>query len=147
MANYAETPPGAMERPQYDNGSAWTGWLAFAGSIMVLLGLFHMIQGLVAIFNDEYYLVSQSGLVLNVDYTVWGWVHLIGGLVILLAGIGVFSGQVWARSVGVGLAMLSALANLAFLGAYPIWSVMMIALCVVVIWALTVHGADAPSRQ
>jgi len=122
--------------------TGWVGWVAFAGVMMLLVGTFHVIQGLVAVFRDEYFLVTQSGLTLNVDYTTWGWTHIIGGAVLILAGIAVFSGQIWARTVGVILAMLSAIVNIAFLAAYPIWSVTMIAVDVLVIWALTVHGGE-----
>jgi hypothetical protein len=129
----------------YDD-SAWTGWIAFAGVVMVMLGIFHAIQGLVAIFKDEYYLVGKSGLVVNVDYTAWGWVHLLGGIILVAAGVAVFSGQIWARTVGVILALVSAIVNVGFLAAYPLWSLMMIALDVTVILALTVHGSEMKRR-
>ena len=122
--------------------SAWVGWIGFAGVMMILLGSFHVIQGLVALFNDDYYLVGKSGLVLNLDFTAWGWAHLIGGLVVIGAGAGVLRGQVWARTVGVVVAMVSAIVNIGFLGAYPLWSLLMIAVDVMVILALTVHGAE-----
>jgi hypothetical protein len=110
--------------------------------MMTILGTFHVIDGLVAIFKDEYFLVGKSGLVVNVDYTVWGWVHLLGGIIIIAAGVAVFSGQVWARSIGVLMAVISAVINIAFLSAYPIWSTIMITLDILVIWALTVHGGE-----
>lgn len=122
--------------------SGWVGWIAFAGTLMVMLGTFHVIDGLVAIFNDEYYLVTRSGLIVTADYTAWGWVHLILGIVIVLAGVFVFTGKVWARTVGVLMALVSAVVNLGFLSAYPVWSVIMIALDVFVIMALTVHGSE-----
>ena len=121
---------------------AWVGWIAFAGMMLIMLGSFHLIQGIVAIFEDEYFLVTSSGLLVSVDYTTWGWVHLIGGVVVLLAGVGVLSGKMWARTVGVIVALVSAIVNLAFLAAYPIWSILMITLCVVVIMALTIHGSE-----
>jgi hypothetical protein len=127
--------------------SGWVGWIAFAGLIMVMLGSFHVIQGLVAIFNDKYFLVGKNGLLLHVDYTAWGWVHLVAGVVVLVAGFFVFAGQVWARAVGTIVALLSALLNVAFLGAYPLWSLMMIALDVVIILALTVHGSDIKAGE
>ena len=127
--------------------SGWVGWIGFAGVLMMLLGTFHAIQGLVALFNDEYYLVSSSGLVVSLDYTAWGWIHLIGGAVLVAAGLGVFGGQVWARTVGVIAAMLSAIVNVAFLAGYPLWSLMMIALDIVVIMALTVHGSEVKARR
>lgn len=127
-------------RRSSDVDSAWTGWIAFAGTIMVMLGIFHAIQGLVALFNSDYYLVGKSGLVVNVDYTAWGWVQLLAGIIVAIAGVCLFLGQLWARAVGVILAMISAIINVGFLSAYPLWSLMMIALDVTVILALTVHG-------
>jgi hypothetical protein len=144
MAQSAQAGP----MPQPSEGySGWVGWIGFAGVMMMLLGTFHAIQGLVALFNDEYYLVSSSGLVLSLDYTAWGWVHLVGGAVLIAAGLGVFGGQVWARAVGVTAAALSAIVNVGFLAAYPVWSLMMIALDVVVILALTVHGSEVKARR
>jgi uncharacterized membrane protein len=122
--------------------TAWVGWIAFAGTMMVLLGTFHIIDGLIALFQDEYFLVTRSGLAVDVDFTTWGWVHLVGGIVIVAAGIAVFAGQVWARAIGVLFAMLSAVVNLGFLSAYPIWSSIMILIDILVIWALTVHGGE-----
>ena len=126
----------------YSEQSPWAGWIAFAGIMMVLLGSFHAIQGLVALFKDEYFLVAQSGLVVAADFTTWGWVHLTFGLIVVVAGVSLFTGHMWARIVGVLLAMLSAMANLAFLAAYPLWSAIMIMVDVLVIWAITVHGSE-----
>ncbi len=122
--------------------TGWVGWIAFAGTMMVLLGSFHVIQGLVAVFKDEYFVVGKSGLVVNVDYTTWGWVHIIGGLIIACAGVALFTGKIWARTLGVLLAMVSAILNISFLAAYPIWSTIMITVDILVIWALTVHGSE-----
>jgi len=122
--------------------TAWVGWIVFAATMMVLLGTFHAIQGLVALFKDDYYLVAKSGLALSVDFTTWGWIHLIIGLIIAGAGVGLFAGHMWARIVGVLMAMLSAVANLGFLSAFPVWSALMILLDMLVIWAITVHGAE-----
>jgi hypothetical protein len=135
---------GAGRRPS-DVGSAWTGWIAFAGTIMVMLGIFHAIQGLVALFNNDYYAVTDK-LVVQVNYTGWGWVQLIAGIIVAIAGVCVFMGQLWARAVGVVIAMISAIINIGFLGAAPIWSLMMIALDVTVILALTVHGDEVKAR-
>ena len=125
--------------------TGWTGWIVFAGAIMVMLGAFHAIEGLVALFKDEYFLVGKNGLTVHVDYTAWGWTHLIFGVVIVFAGVSLFSGRMWARIVAVIVAMLSAIVNLGFLSAYPIWSTIMIALDVLVIWAVTVHGSEMKS--
>ena len=126
-----------------DNGmSGWTGWVVFAGVIMMMMGAFHVIQGLVALFQDTYYLVGQEGLVVQVDYTTWGWVHTILGAVVILAGVALLAGQMWARVVAIILAFASALVNIAFLAAYPVWSLTMIALDVLVIYAVTAHGKE-----
>ena len=125
--------------------TGWTGWIAFAAVMMVLLGSFHAIQGLVALFKDEYYLVSDRGLIVHVDYTGWGWTHLILGIIIALAGISLFTGRMWARIVAVLVAMLSAIVNIGFLAAYPIWSTIMIAMDILIIWAVMVHGAEMKS--
>jgi hypothetical protein len=133
---YDESPP-----------TAWTGWVVFASAMMFLLGCFQAVQGLVAIFDDGFYHVTDSGLVVEVDYTAWGWTHLLLGVLIILCGLGVLTGNIVARTVGVLLAGLSAIVNLAFIEAYPIWSVMIIAIDVVVIYALTVHGRELRSSR
>jgi hypothetical protein len=111
----------------------------------ITLGAFEAIEGLVAIFKDQYYLVPSTGLVVSVDYTVWGWVHLILGLAAIAAGIALLQGRTWGRVLVIGLAGLSALVNLGFLSAYPIWSTIVIAFDVIVIYALTVHWKDVQS--
>jgi len=135
------TTTGAQNMDNYGT-SGWTGWIVFAGVMMLMMGAFHVIQGLVALFQDTYYLVGQEGLVVQVDYTTWGWVHTILGAVVILAGIALLAGQMWARVVAIILAFGSALVNIAFLGAYPIWSITMIAIDVLVIYAVTMHGKE-----
>jgi hypothetical protein len=122
--------------------SGWAGWVVFGGFILVMLGVFQVIQALVALFDDGYYLVAPSGLAVNVDYNTWGWIHLVIGVVAVLTGIGLFAGNVVARVVGVVIAALSAVANLVFLPAYPLWSTIVIALDVIVIYAIVVHGRE-----
>jgi hypothetical protein len=122
--------------------TGWVGWVAFASSMMILLGIFQAIEGFVAIFDDGYYRVGPSGLVVDIDYTAWGWAHLLLGLLIVASGVGVLSGNVAARTVGVVLAGISAIANLLFLEAHPVWSIIVITLDVLVIYALTVHGRE-----
>jgi hypothetical protein len=124
------------------NASGWVGWVVFAAVIAITMGIYEAIMGLVAIFKDDYYLVGSSGLVVSVDYTVWGWVHLVIGLAALAGGIGLMQGRSWGRVVVIGLAGLSALVNLGFLSAYPLWSTIVIAFDVIIIYALTVHWRD-----
>jgi hypothetical protein len=122
--------------------SGWTVWIYFAGVIMIMIGTFHALDGLVAIFNDDYYLVRPSGLVVNVDYTAWGWTHLLFGILVAAAGLGAILGQTWARAVGVFLAVVSAVLNMVFIAAYPVWSIVIITLDVIVIYSLIVHGGE-----
>jgi hypothetical protein len=125
-----------------DAQTAWAGWVVFGGVMLIMLGAFQVIQGLVALFDDGFYLVAQGGLVVDVDYNTWGWIHTIIGIVAILTGIGLLAGNMAARIVGVGIAFLSALVNLAFLSAYPVWSTIMITLDVIVIYAIIVHGRE-----
>jgi hypothetical protein len=126
---------------QQNRSGAAVGFTMFAGIMMIMIGSFHIIGGLGGIFTDTAYAVTQKW-VLQFDTTTWGWIHLLVGIVILLAGFGVFSGAVWARTVGVILATVSAIANFAFLPYQPFWSLTMIVVDIFVIWALTVHGRD-----
>jgi hypothetical protein len=135
-SNSTYTP---SRRPQ---ATGWVGYVVFAGVMLIMLGGFQAIEGLVAIFRDEYFLVTRSGLLLTMDFTAWGWTHLILGLIAVGTGIGVLLGQTWARVVGIIIAVVSALANIAFLPAYPIWATIIIALDVLAIYALAVHGRE-----
>ena len=128
----------------YDEGppSGWAqGFIIFAAVMMILAGSFQAFAGLVAVFDDEFY-VTTPKYVLQFDSTSWGWIHLLMGLVVLGAGFAVMSGKTWGRVVGITLAVLSAAANFAFLPYYPFWSLTIITLDVFVIWALSVHGRD-----
>jgi hypothetical protein len=127
--------------------TAWVGWVIFAGIMLMVVGAFQAIDGLVALFKDEYYVVRPNGLVLNVDFTAWGWTHLILGILLLAAGAAIFSGRVWGRTIGVIAALLSAVVNFAFIAAYPLWSVMIITLDVLVIYALVAHGGEMRQRR
>jgi hypothetical protein len=127
----------------YDDGpTAWAGWVVFGGVMLVMLGSFQIIEGLVALFDDGFYAVSSSGLVVDVDYNTWGWIHTLIGVLAVLAGIGLLAGNMVARVVGVAVAFLSALVNLAFISAYPIWSTIMIVVDILVIFAIIVHGRE-----
>jgi len=108
---------------------------------MIMIGVFQVIQGLVALFNDDFYVVGQKWI-FEFDLTTWGWIHLIIGIGIAVAGFFVLNGAVWARVVGIGVAVVSAIVNFMWLPYYPIWSLLVIALDVLVIWALSVHGRE-----
>jgi len=122
--------------------SGWAiGWTTFAAFMMILIGSWHAIAGLVAIINDNFYVAGRE-YVFKFDTTTWGWIHLILGIVVLLAGFGLFSGAVWARTVGVILALISAIAGFAWLPYYPVWGIIIVTAAVAVVWALTAHGRD-----
>jgi hypothetical protein len=127
--------------------TAWTGWVVFAAFMMIMVGCFQAIEGLVALFDDGWYHVTQNGLLVEADYTVWGWTHLLLGALLIVAGVGVLAGNILARVVAIVLAALSALVNLAFLEAYPIWGVIIIVIDVLVIYALVVHGRELRSSS
>ena len=123
--------------------SGWAfGFAAFAGAIMLMIGIFQAFAGLAAIFNDEFFVVGNN-YTYDLDVTAWGWIHLILGVIVAFAGVSVYAGATWARAVGIVLAILSAVANFFFIPYYPVWSVLIIALCIAVIWALTVYNRDA----
>ena len=126
-------------RTDYSAGVA--GLTVFAAGLMIMVGIFHAAQGLVAIVNDTFYVVGEE-YVFQFDVTTWGWIHLLLGILVAVAGFALFSGAVWARTVGVALAVLSAVANFLWMPYYPFWSIAIIALNVFVIWALTAHGRD-----
>jgi hypothetical protein len=114
------------------------GGYVFAGVILIVVGIFHAIAGLVAIFDDGFYVVSAN-YTFNLDTTAAGWLQLIGGVIVLCAGFALFSAATWARVVGVTVATLSAIGNFFFIPYYPFWAILMIALAIWVIWALTRH--------
>ena len=118
-----------------------SGWAIYAAVMLGLAGTFGMINGLIAIINDEVYAVGEERIV-AFDFTQWGWVHLIGGGVVLLAALGLSTGAVWARVIGVLVASLHALAQVAFIEAYPFWALTIIALDIMVIYGCLVHGPE-----
>ena len=130
--------PAARERTP---GGWATGLVVFAGATMVLLGVFHALAGLTAILQGQFYVAAPDYLY-SIDVTAWGWIHLIGGIIVALAGVSIFSGALWARAVGIFLAGLSAIANFMFIPYYPIWALLMVALSIAVIWALAVQGRE-----
>lgn len=122
--------------------SGWAiGWTAFAGVMMILMGFWWIIAGLVAIANDSFFVLTEN-YIFEFNVTTWGWIHLIFGIVVLFAGFGLFQAKTWARIVGVAVAVLAALIGFAWLPFYPVWGLAFIAISVAVIWSLTAHGED-----
>ena len=124
-----------------DRTTGWTGWIGFAGVMMIIGGFLNAFYGLVAVVNDEW-VVWTNRSAMFLDITQWGWVHIILGLAIGLAGFGVFTGNVLARTLGVVVAAISLMTNFFFIPAYPIWAITVIVIDMLVIWALTVHGHE-----
>jgi hypothetical protein len=122
--------------------SGWAvGFILFAAIMMIMSGVFQAIAGLVAIFENEFYVATRNYL-FQFDATSWGWIHLIVGLIVVFAGWGLLSGRTWARVVGITLAVLSAITNFLFIPYYPFWALLIITLDVFVIWAIAAHGRD-----
>ena len=117
------------------------GFILFAAVMMIMVGVFQALQGLVGIFENEFYVPTRNYL-FEFDATSWGWTHLLLGLLVAFAGYGLLSGKTWARATAIFLAVLSAIANFAFIPYYPFWSLTIIALDVFIIWALAAHGRD-----
>ena len=121
--------------------SGWAiGGVTFASTIMILVGIFQSFAGLAAIIDDQFYVITQN-YAFDLDTTAWGWIHLLLGIVVALAGFALWNRKVWAATVAIFLAMLSAIANFFFIPYYPFWSILMIALAIWVIWAITRPGA------
>lgn len=115
------------------------GAVIFAASMMVLIGAFQAILGLVAIIDDDFYVIGAN-YTYNIDTTAWGWIHLIIGVVVFLAGVALFGRKPWAGYLAIGLAIISAVANFFFIPYYPFWAIVVIALDVFVIWGLSRPG-------
>lgn len=132
-----------MTGTQSSAKAAWaSGLTAFAAFILILNGMFQAFQGLIAILNDDLFVVTEN-YVFNFDITAWGWFHLIWGILVIVVGTCLFLKQEWAAIAGIVLAILQAVSMFWFIPIYPIWSILIIALDVAVIWALsTVRFGD-----
>jgi hypothetical protein len=121
--------------------SGWVGWIWFGVAIMAMVGIFDVIAGLVAIFDDNF-LVGAAGKLYVFDSTAWGWTTLAIGVLVLCSAYAVTRGAVWGRVVAVAMATLNAVAQLSIIRAYPVWGLLVILLDVFVIYALIVHGGE-----
>jgi hypothetical protein len=116
------------------------GGIWFAASVMTLIGAFQIVAGLAAVIDDKFFVVTRN-YAFHLDASAWGWIHLVLGVLLFVCGIGLFRRSAWAGVTAIFLAMLSAFANFFFIPYYPFWAVLLIALDVWVIWALTRPGA------
>jgi len=146
---HASQPPGAgTGRPPPQHAAAeaqptgWVGWIVFAGVALLVLGAFSIIEGLVAVFQRSYYLATVGRLPVHVGYATWGWVHFGIGVAAILIGLGLMTGALWARVLGIAIAVASAIINMGFMAAYPVWSFIIIAMNILIIYALAVHGHE-----
>jgi hypothetical protein len=137
-----------MQSPVAENRtSGWAvGFLTFAAVLMITAGIWHAITGLAGIIENDFF-VRTPNYILEFDATTWGWVQLIAGIVVALAGFGLFSGSILARTVAVVVAVLSLIVNFAFIPFYPLWAIVIIALDIGVIWAVTAHGRDIAEER
>ena len=129
------------------NSRSMAGWIGFAGTLLVLVGGIDFFQGLVALFEDEYFVPTESGF-LVFDVTGWGWTMLIWGVLLVLAGFGLIAGQAWARWFAIVVVGLNFIAQLGFLGntQYPLWSFTAIALSIIVLYALTARWTESQAE-
>lgn len=120
------------------------GWIGFAAMLLLLVGAIDFFQGLVAVFEDDYYVVTRSGF-LALDLTQWGWTMMLWGVLLALVGIGLAAAQGWARWVAIVVVSLNILAQLGFHGnsQYPLWALTVLALSIFVLYALTVRWDDS----
>ena len=130
-----------LDAPRQEPVSGWAvGGMVFAGSMLAMIGCFQLITGLVAIFDDEFYVVARN-YTFELDTSAWGWIHSLIGLALLVTAFGLFSRSTWAGVTALVLAMVSAIVNFFFIPFYPFWAIVVIALNVWVIWSLTRPGA------
>jgi hypothetical protein len=128
-------------RVSYDERTGWTGWIVFAGVMMIISGSLNALYGVVAAVNDDWVgWTNRENAFLDVSQ--WGWVHIVVGLIVLLCGIGLFSGNILARTVAVIIAGISLVSNFFFIPVYPLWALTVITIDGLVIWALTAHGRE-----
>jgi hypothetical protein len=121
---------------------SWTGWIVFAGFVLIIIGSIDVLQGLVAIVKDEYVVGTPKGIAI-VDVTAWGWATLIWGVLLFFAGLGLLGGAGWARWVSIIGVALNAIGQIGFMAnypqAYPLWNILIVALNILVLFALTAH--------
>ena len=130
------------------NEKSMSGWIGFASLVMLIIGTIDCFQGLVALFEDDYYVVTQAGY-LVVDVTAWGWIMLIWGVLLILAGLGLMVGQGWARWFAILTVSVNFFTQLGFLGnsQYQLWALTALALNAIVLYALTVRWQESVAEM
>ena len=125
---------------------AWSGWIGFAGLMLLIIGAIDFFEGLIAVIRDNYYAVAR-GQIFIMDTTKWGWITMILGVILFLVGLGLASGAGWARWIAIILLVVNLLAQLSWLGnsGYPLWTLTIITLEIIVLYALTAKWSEAES--
>ena len=136
-----DQPTGYDQPNSYDQRTGWTGWITFAGVMMILAGSLNLFYGIIAAVNDEWVVFTNRANV-YLDVSEWGWVHIIVGAVVLISGLGLFSGNILARTIAVVVASISLVVNFFFIPVYPLWAITVIVIDLLVIWAVTAHGRE-----
>lgn len=126
----------------HPHASNWTGWIAFGAAMIMLVGMFHVLQGLVSLLDDGYYLTTADGMSVNVSFTTLGWLQIGLGVVSLLIGVGIFLGNIVALVAGVIVAAVSAIVHMVEIAAYPAWSIVVIVFNIIVIYSIVAHGRE-----
>ncbi|MFD4944283.1 hypothetical protein ACFVYE_19665 [Streptomyces sp. NPDC058239] len=132
--------------PQASTAPARNERLFFAGILLLLIGAFNVIEGLAAIFKEAVFVDAGSGILIF-DFNSWGWIHLIIGALQILTSLGLITGRSWARMAALVVVMLNVLGQLLFFTVYPLWSALIIAMDVFVLWCLIVHGLESAARE
>jgi hypothetical protein len=134
MASQGETY-GSARSSETQDGLLVTGLFLFAAVLMLVGGSFHVIQGLAALLDDGF-IPSVGNYAYDIDITAWGWMHLVTGTLLVLAGAGLLSGAIWARLLALFIVVASAIINFVYIPYQPLWSLVQLTLCGLVIWAL-----------
>jgi len=124
----------------------WGGWVLFASVVMVIMGFANLFQGLAALINDKYYVITERNL-LVFDFTTWGWILLIWGIVLMLVGVALGARQSWARWVAIVLVAFNIVAQFGFLAAFPLWTLVLIGLDVMILYTLTARWHEVKGQS
>lgn len=127
--------------------SGWVGWGVFAGVILVVSGIFNALQGVVALVGPSTYFAETEGGLFLFDLTGWGWWHLIVGILLFITAVALLAGAVWARIVAIILAIISASGQLFLIPVQPWWALVVIAVDILIIYALTAHGDELREQR
>jgi hypothetical protein len=135
----ATVPRQSMEESEV---TGWVGWIVFAGTMMAILGVLHMFEGFIALIRHTQIVFPTSGLAIQVSYTQWGWTQILAGVVVFATGLSLFTGRTWARALGVLVLVVSVLVNFAWANIYPFWSLTLLTIDFLCIYAIIAHGGE-----